>query len=615
MTDGKTLPPEVLQQIIAKTDGVPLFVEEMTKAILESGALKAVDNHYELTGSLSTFAIPATLQDSLMARLDRLMTGKVIAQLGATIGRQFSYAHLQAVAQLNERTLHEELHRLVEAELLYQRGVPPQATYTFKHALIQDTAYESLLKSTRQHYHQRIAQVLEAQFPETVEAQPELLAHHYTEAGLAEKAVHYWYHAGQSAIQRSAHAEATAHLTRGLEVLASLPDTAERLQYELALQTTLGPVLMATKGYAAPEVEHTYSRARQLCAQLGETPQLFQVLLGLRFFYQVRGALQSARELGEQLLHLAQQMHSRPYLVQAHAQLGHTLCFRGEFVAAREHVEQAMSLYDAHQHRAHALLSGLDPGVISRCADAWALWPLGYPDQALARAHAALALASALAHPQSVDQALGAVAQIHQYRREADATREQTESAIAVASERGFHQRIARGTVLRGWALAMQGKRTEGMAQLCQGLAAYRATGAEAASTYYLALLAEVHAQRGQTAAGLSVVGEALALVNRNGERWWEAELLRLKGALLLQQTTPDTRQAEACFQQALDIARRQQAKSWELRAATSLGRLWQQQGKHAEAYELLAPIYGWFTEGFDTADLQEAKTLLEALA
>src|SRR5256712_2979132 len=307
MTDGKTLPQEVLAQIIEKTDGVPLFVEELTKAILESGYLKETHAHDELTGTLPVLAIPATLQDSLMSRLDRLMTGKVIAQLGATIGRQFSYALLQAVAQLNERTLQEELHRLVEAELLYQRGLPPQATYVFKHALIQDAAYQSLLKSTRQHYHQRIAQVLEEQFPETVEGQPELLAHHYTEAGLTEKAVHYWHHAGQKAIERSAHVEAIAHLRQGLALLQTLPETPQRLQRDVDMLILLGASLIATKGYTAPEVEQFYIRARQLCHHLEDPYQLFPMVRGLWNYYLVRAEYQTAHALGEQLLTLAQQ--------------------------------------------------------------------------------------------------------------------------------------------------------------------------------------------------------------------------------------------------------------------------------------------------------------------
>jgi predicted ATPase len=322
---GKTLPVEVRQQIIAKTDGVPLFVEEMTKAILESGHLKEIDGRYELTGSLPSLAIPATLQDSLMARLDRLMTAKVIAQLGATIGRQFSYDLLKAVSQVDEETLHKELSRLVKAELLYQRGLPPQASYTFKHALIQDTAYQSLLKSTRQQYHQRLAHVLEEQFPETAEAEPELLARHYTEAGLNELAVNYWHKAAQRAGERSAHGEAIAHLRHGLTLLQTLPETPERTQREVDLLIGLGASLIATKGFAAPEVGQTYTYARQLCQSLDNPHRLFPVLRGLFSYYNVRAEYQTAHTLGEQLLTLAQHVQDSLMLLVAHRVLGTTL--------------------------------------------------------------------------------------------------------------------------------------------------------------------------------------------------------------------------------------------------------------------------------------------------
>jgi len=312
---GKPLPTQVLHQITEKTDGVPLFVEEITKAVLESGALQDVDGQYVMTGTLSSFAIPATLQDSLMARLDRLVTAKGIAQIGATIGRQFAYLLLQAVSQLDELTIQRELGRLVEAELLYQRGVPPQATYTFKRALIQDAAYESLLKSTRQHYHQRIADVLEEQFSETPVTQPELIAHHCTEAGLTEKAVHYWYQAGQRAIERSAHVEAISHLRQGLALLQTLPETLERTQREVDMYIALGTSLIATKGWAVPEVEETYLRAQHLCQHLENPHQLFPVLWGLGAFSISRAELQRTRELGEQLLGLAKRVSDPAFLL------------------------------------------------------------------------------------------------------------------------------------------------------------------------------------------------------------------------------------------------------------------------------------------------------------
>jgi class 3 adenylate cyclase/predicted ATPase len=614
ITDGKTFPAEVLQQIIAKTDGVPLFVEELTKAILESGQLKAVDGHYELVGSFSTFAIPATLQDSLMSRLDRLMTGKVIAQLGATIGRQFSYALLQAVAQLNDKTLHEELHRLVEAELLYQRGLPPQATYVFKHALIQDAAYQSLLKSTRQHYHQRIAHVLEEQFPETTATQPELLAHHYTEAGLTEQAVSHWHKAGQGASERSAHVETISYLHTALELLQTLPETHARVQREVDMHIALGASLIATKGYADPAVGETYTYARQLCQHLEDPRQLFPVLRGLWVYYNTRAEYQTAHALGEQLLSLAQHAQDSAMLVAAHRALGTTLCWRGAVASAQAHFAQGIALYDPQQHHASVFRHGEDSGVNCLSRAAWMLWGLGYPDQGLVRNAAAVTLAQQSAHSFSLGYALSNAAMFHQYRREGRTTQEHAEAAIRLAQDQGFLHWMAMGGVLRGWALAQQGEAQAGIEQLTQGLRALRGTGMEAQRPYHLALLAEAYGTMEQPETGLTMLTEALTLAETTGERWYEPELYRLKGALLLQLNSDNQAEAETCFYKALDIARSQQAKSFELRIATSLARLWQSQGKREAARQILGDVYGWFTEGFDTADLKDAKALLDAL-
>jgi TOMM system kinase/cyclase fusion protein len=614
MTDGKTFPAAVLQQILAKTDGVPLFVEEMTKAILESGHLKDVNGHYELTGSLSTFAIPATLQDSLMARLDRLVTAKGIAQYAAVIGRQFPYDLLQAVSQLDESTLQRELGRLVEAEIIYQRGLPPQSTYTFKHALIQDAAYESLLKSTRQYYHQRIAQILEAQFPETTTTQPELLAHHYTEASLLDQAVHYWHHAGQRTIERSAHVEAISHLTTGLELLQILPETRERVQREVNMHIALGASLIATKGTGAPEVGQIYTRAQHLCAHLDNPQQLFPVLRGLWNYYSVRGECQTAHALGEQLLTLAQHAQDAAMLLAAHRALGTTLFRLGAIASAQTHFAQGIALYDSKQHRALAFLYGEDTGVVCYSIGAWALWYLGYPDQGLVWSDEAVTLAQQVAHPFSLAFALVLAAMVHQLRREVRADQERAEAALSLAMEQGFPHWMTQGAIQRGWTLVHQGQAQEGIEQITEGLRTYRTTGAAINQSYFLALLAEAHGTMGQPEAGLTVLTEALTLTETTGERLYESECYRLKGELLLQQSSDNQTEAESCFHQALDIARNQEAKSFELRIATSLTKLWKQQGKRQEAHDLLAPVYSWFTEGFDTADLQDAKALLVAL-
>jgi TOMM system kinase/cyclase fusion protein len=611
---GRALPAEVVEQVVAKTDGVPLFVEELTKMVLESGLLQEQEERYELTGPLPPLAIPTTLHDSLMARLDRLATVKGLAQLGATLGREFSYELLRAVSPWDEATLRRGLQQLVDAEFLYQQGLPPQATYLFKHALIQEAAYQSLLRSTRQQHHQHIAQVLETRFPELCETQPELLAHHATEAGLHEQAIGYWQKAGQRAIERSANLEAIGHLTTGLEVLKTLPDTPERTQHELMLHTALGVPLRATKGIGAPEVGQVYARARELCQQVEETPQLFPVLFGLWEFYELQGELQTGRELGEQILSLAQRVREAELLLVAHSVMGDTLIWLGEFAGARAHLEQGMALYHPQQHRSHAFLYNYDSGVHCLSFVPLPLWYLGYPDHALRRIHEALTLAQELSHPFSLVVALVFAAWLHQLRREGQAVQEWAAATIALAAEQGFALQVAQGTILRGWALAEQGQSAEGIAQMRQGIEGWRATGAELSVPYWSALLAEAYGQAGQAEEGLRVLAEALTTVYKTGDRHHEAELYRLKGELLLQQARRSDDEAETCLHQALDLARHQQAKSLELRAAKNLTRLWLQQGKQAEARALLAPIYGWFTEGFDTADLQEARTLLDAL-
>jgi TOMM system kinase/cyclase fusion protein len=615
LTGGKTLPAAVVEHIVARTDGVPLFVEELVKMILESGLVREEGDHYVLTGPLPPLAIPSTLHDSLMARLDRLATVKEVAQLGATLGRTFAYELLQAVSPLDEATLQQGLRQLVEAELVYQRGTPPQATYMFKHALIQETAYQSLLRSTRQQFHQRIAQVLEARFPATVETQPELLAHHYTEAGLAAQAVVYWQRAGERAVERSANVEAISHLTTALTLLPALPDTPERTQHELTLLTVLGIPLVLTKGHAAPEVEATYARARTLCQQLGDTPQLFSVLLGLRRMYFMRAEYQTAHAVGEQLLRLAERLDDAGLCVRAHMMLAEGLLYLGEFAPARAHAEQGIALYDPQRHRVQVVHYGNDPGVCCRLFAALALWVLGYPDQAQQRSEEALAWAQELAHPFSLAFALIHAARLHQDRREGALTYTRAEAGIALATAQGFVLFLAHGPILRGWALAEQGQAAEGLAQIRQGIAAKQVIGVESGRSYNLALLADVYGKVGQLDEGLRVLTEAQTVAQATGERFYEAELSRLTGELLRAQSSENHAAAEACFQQALDVAHRQQAKSWELRAAMSLSRLWQRQGKRGAAYQLLAEVYGWFTEGFDTADLQEAKALLAQLA
>jgi class 3 adenylate cyclase/predicted ATPase len=615
LTGGKPLPAEVLAQVVTKTDGVPLSVEELVKMLLESGLVREEADRYAVAGPLPPLAIPATLQDSLMARLDRLVAARAVAQLGAVLGREFTDELIRAVAPLDEATLQQGLAQLVAAELLYQRGRPPQAQYRFKHALIQEAAYQSLLRRTRQQHHQRIAQVLEEHFPETAEMQPELLAHHCTEAGLNEQAVCYWQRAGEHASDRSAPLEAIRHCTTGIALLTTLPQTLARTQHALTLHLALGAALQMAKGHAAPEVEQAYTQAYAWCQQVGETPELFPVLVGLWRFYLNRPQLHTARELGDTLLRLAQRADDPALAVLAHYALGATWFFLGALPAARTHLEEGIACYTPDQRRVPAFRMSIDPGVGCRLYAAATLWLLGYPAHAQARRHEALALAHALAHPFSLAWARYWAALVSQCRRDVPAVHEQAEAAVTLSIEWGFPFWAAQGTMLRGWALAMQGQGEAGMAQVRQGIAAYQATGAAVGVSYWCLVRAEVCAHLGHTAEGLQALAKAHTWMEQQEERHWEAEIARLRGVLLLRQPGTPPAEAEAWVQRALDVARRQEAKSLELRAAMSLSRLWQQQDRRAEAYELLAPIYGWFTEGFDTADLQEAKALLEELS
>jgi predicted ATPase len=612
---GKALPPEVIEQVVAKTDGVPLFVEELTKMVLESGLLEEQAGRYALTGPLPPLAIPTTLHDSLMARLDRLATVKALAQLGATLGREFTYDLLQAVAPWDEETLRRGLHQLVEAEFLYQRGLPPQATYLFKHALIQDAAYQSLLKSTRQQYHQRIAQVLVDRFPETAETQPELVAHHYTEAGLTIQAVPYWKQAGDIARQRSALHEAATHLRQGLELLTVLSESPARAEHELTLLFTLGLTLSMLQGQAAPEVGHVYDRARVLCQQLGDTPRLFLVLMGLRRFYSGCGALQMARAVAEELDELAQRSQDPEHRMEAHFALGLVSFCLGDLVACRAHTGRGLALDVPSPH--HTSVPVVHGNRRASCLNyaALALWGLGYPDQALHQSQEALTLAQQPPVPSNLAFTLHFAACLRQLRREAHEAERLAAATMTLATDYELGHWLGQSTIIYGWAVAAQGQHEAGLAYLRQGLTAMDATGSELLRPYYLALLAGVYGDIGQPTAGQAMLAEAWALVDKNGECWYAAEMHRLQGALQLQQGTPAVHQAEQCFQQALHIARTQQAKSLGLRAAMSLSRLWQQQGQRAEARELFAPVYSWFTEGFDTADLQEAKALLDELS
>ena len=616
VTGGKPLPAEVLQQVVAKTDGVPLFVEELTKMVLESGWLRDQGDRYELTAALPPLAIPSTLQDSLMARLDRLGTGKEVAQVGAALGRTFSYELLRAIASIDDRTLQDALAKLGESDLLHQRGVPPDATYIFKHALIQETAYQSMLVSRRQQLHTRIAHTLVERFPETTGTQPELVAHHYTEAGLADQAIDYWQRAGQRAVERSANLEGIAHFTKGLNVLATLPDSRDRRERELGLRTALGPALMSTKGLGAREVEQNYTHALGLCRQLGERSDLFAVLRGLWEFHELRGDLKTALELAEELFRLAQAADDPALRLIAHDVLGDTLYWLGEFTRSREHLEHGIALYRFDEHRGLAHQhAGYDPGVACLIFSAYALWYLGYPDRAVRRIEEAIALARELSQTFSMIMAVEFGAVVHHLRREASLAKAGAESDITMSTEQANAFLLGHGMVEQGWAIGQEGQADEGLALIVRGMDVCRSSGSVLEFPHPWASLAETYHKAGRIDDALQAVAEGLKQAQATLARFNEAELYRLKGELLLAGADPGWQEAERCFRQALEIARRQSAKSLELRAATSLSRLLQRQGKREEARRLLTEVYAWFTEGFDTADLKDARALLDALS
>ncbi len=603
--------------LIERTEGNPFFLEESVRTLVEIGVLAGEAGAYRMTEDVQTVEVPATVQGVLAARIDRLpVEDKQLLQTAAVVGKDVSYALLHAISDLSEDDLRRGLANLQAAEFLYETRLFPDLEYTFKHALTHEVTYVGLLQARRRALHQRIADAIETIFADRLAEQVERLAHHYTEAGLVEQAIGYWHQAGQRAIERSANSEAITHLTQGLELLGTLPDSRERAQWELKLNISLGVPLASIKGPRASDVGKAYTRARELCRQVGDPLQLFPTLWGLWRFYTNRGELQTARKLAEELLSFTLDEQEPALLLQAHHAQWTTLYALGEFAAALEHTDRGIALYSPQEHHAQAfVIAGHDPCVCAHDTAGAALWVLGYPDKALKRGEKALALARELNHPSSLALALHRAAKIHQLRGEHDLVPTRAGALLTLASEQGFAAYFAGGTLMQGWALTVQGQGKDGIVQMREGLSAL-AGGIESASPYSVTLVAEGYGKEGRSEQGLSLLTKALAATKKGGQRCWDAELHRLEGELLLSisRSRDNHSKAEACFYEAIDVARRQRAKSFELRAATSLARLWQDQGKRTQAYDLLAPVYNWFTEGFDTADLKDAKAVLEAM-
>jgi class 3 adenylate cyclase/predicted ATPase len=595
ITDGKALPEELVDQIVDRTDGVPLFIEELTKSVLESG--------------VPVVGIPTTLHDSLMARLDRLASVRRVAQIGAAIGRQFPYVLLRAVSDLREDELQVALGRLVASELIFQRGTPPDAVYAFKHALVQDAAHGSLLRSSRQQLHAQIAEALEAHSPELMDSQPELLAQHYAQAGLVEKSVVYWGKAGHRSVARSAMAEAAAQFQKGLDQLALLPDIPERRRKELEFSSALGAVLNVVKGSAAPEAGDAYARARELWEQLGSPSEFVHIPFGQFLHHWLRGKLDVAQSLAEDLLRLSRQRNDSAGLVLGHLSSGRNLIVVGRFASSRSHLEAGLALYDPISHRSVVpddfhIATKTFLGIVLLC--------LGFPTQALAWSNAAIAEARRVGHPVPLAVTLGYGAMLLSLIGDNAALGQRADELAAVATEQGFAFWRATATIFRGWVKVENGDVREGLSLLYSGSEACRATAAELWMPHHIALLARACEIAGQVEEASTLLNDASQIVERTGERWLVAELYRHKGELLLRHGHSEA--AEELYHKALSIAEEQEAKLWELRAAVSLARLRRDQGRRAEACDLLAPVYGWFTEGFGTPDLSEAKALLEAL-
>lgn len=607
--------------ILEKTEGNPFFMEEVVQTLSEEKALLGEPGHYRIEKTPASLHIPTTVQGVLAARIDRLPRAeKDLLQRLAVIGKEFSLSLIERVVAQPEHMLRPLLSRLEAGEFIYERPAFPDIEYTFKHALTQEVAGSTLLTEQRSALHERTAQAIEALFSDRLKDYCSELARHYSLSGNEPKAVEYLHCTGQQALQRSAYHEAIRQLSAALELLKRQPDTPGRARQELTLQLAIGPALIAARGFASPEVEATYNRALALCGQLGDTSRIFPTQVGLRTYFSLSAQHTKAYKLAKGLVSLGERANDPEWLGEAHVSLGTTLYYSGRFRSADLHFKHALALYLPESHQLHPNFHGVDPEVRARSLSALVLWSLGYPDQARTRGQQAIALAQELSHPFSLAHTLCLVAELHQFRREPRLTHDCADAAIVLSTEQGFPLWLAWATVLRGWAQAEMGCREEGIAQMQAGLAAYHATGAKLGQSHFLALLAESYGHIGQAETGQRTLAEAKAMAQACSERYCEAELYRVEGEL----ACPDSRAeaidaersalAQACFEHAIAVARQQSAKSLELRATLSLVRLWQQQGKSGAAMQRLASIFGAFHEGWDMADLQEAKVLLDSM-
>lgn len=612
----KTLPLEVFVEITNKTDGIPFFIEELTNSLLHSNQLVEKADHYELKIPMVQLGIPTTLQDLLMSRLDNLGNDKELAQISATLGREFEHELLSAISARDESSLCAGLNRLIDAELFCQHGQPPKARYSFRHALLREAAYQSLLKRTRQQYHQQIATLLEKRFPHIAVDNPELLAHHHTEAGNHETALDYWLTAGRLAMQRSANVEAIAHLRSGLAILGKLPETPRHNLQELAIQTTLGLAVTVSRGYAAPDVEHAYARARELCKTLPDIQAVFPVLCGLWEYYIVRADLETAYRLADELQTLASQANDPSLLLEAQRALGTTRFWQGELSEALTYFDAQTEFLATDTGRPDKLIAYCQNTRVAALANSGCiLWLLGHPDQALERARQALALAKHLAHPFSQAYALQFLCTTLQLRGDRRATRQHAEATIVLGKTHGFPFWTATGRMLLAWVDTTDATAANTCVQYQAAFDTYEASGNRLVHSYFLALLAELYHRAGKLDKAKHTIDKALQRSVATGEGFFTSELWRIKGELLMAAANPDHTGAETLFTQALEHARAHNAHSLALRAASSLAHLWKMQGEgNAEkADRLLSKQLAYITEGLDTIDVTTAQNLLDA--
>ena len=602
--------------VLEKTEGVPFFIEEFIRSLKDLGMIDVKDGTVCLREGTQLLTIPSRVQDVIMARVDTLPEDtKEALQVGSVIGREFSHKLIKEISKLPEQELLSRLSILKDSELLYERGIYPNLMYVFKHVLTQESVYQSLLRNTRQRYHLTVAEVLEQHFPEIAKAQPEILGHHFTEAGRAEMAIPYWRKAGEIATQRSANTEAIEHFTKGLELIDLLPITDQSVRMELTFQVALGPALIAIRGWGAPAVEQTYVRARELCEQVGDIPNLFTALRGLWNFYNVRSDLQTSFRLANRLLELAQDLQESDYLMGAHRALGADFFWRGDFTKSLYHQEQVITLYDPKPHRNLAFIHWTDPRIHCLSYLGPILWILGFPEKASQKSQESLILANELSQSYSLAINLLFSAWLYVASRDMEMVHKLTEKLIGLSKDERFPLQAGFATFMKNWALVVEGKGEITSKQIRNVIATIEDTGTLQLIPFLFTLLAENLGHMNNTEEGLKALKKAEDWIDKTDSRYWECEVHRFKGKLLLAKSTNNQNDAETSYRLAIEVSRRQNAKSFELRAAMELSRLWQQQGKKAEARKLLSEIYSWFTEGFDTPDLKDAKALLDELS